>query len=215
MTPAAEPNFERTLINDLAAGYAYKDRLILSDVDETVLHFAEPFQRYCEAHGYATYGRLRDMYDLETFLNLSRIECEMILRDFSLTSEGGDVQPAEDCAASVVPMLHVRHGYQFLAITACGTDPVFAKRRAGNLLYRFGFSWLDVRTVGLGATKADVLREFPNAVWVEDHFGHAVAGAEMGHRTFLLTRAYNEGRSHPLVTRVADWHEIAAHLEAE
>lgn len=189
-------------------------KLILTDVDETCLEFANPFQRYCEANGYKTASKLRDTYHVEEFLGLSREECVEIMKAYCRTPEGSTHQPSEVCAATVLPQLYAA-GYDFVAITACGTDEGFRTARTTCLNNTFGFTWKEVHTVPLLGSKADVLRQYPASIWVEDHFGHAVDGAEMGHRVFLLSRTYNEGNDHPLVTRVKDWHEIAAHLAGD
>lgn len=186
--------------------------LILTDVDDTCLEFARPFQDYVEANGIPTYGQLRDMYSLEAFLRLTREAAVEHLSGFA--SANGERYPAEECARTVLPELHAQ-GYGFVAITACGLDPVFRLKRVRNLANEFGFRFDDVHVVDLGASKAEILREYRPSIWVEDHFGHAVAGAELGHRAFLMDRAYNRGQSHPLVTRVRDWHELAAILSDE
>ncbi|RYD64421.1 MAG: hypothetical protein EOP83_09810 [Verrucomicrobiaceae bacterium] len=187
-------------------------KLILTDIDDTCLEFATPFQDYAEAQGIPTFGRLRDLYSLEAFMRLERAAAIEHLKGFALNH--GHEYPAEVCAKSILPQLHA-DGYKFVAITACGLDPVFRLRRVRNLEDQFGFRFDDVHVVDLGASKAAILAEYPPSIWVEDHFGHAVVGAELGHRAFLLDRAYNRVDSHPLVTRVKDWHEIAEILGSE
>lgn len=184
--------------------------LILTDVDDTCLEFARPFQDYVEANGVPTYGQLREMYSLETFMRLTREAAIEHLAGFA--SANGDRYPAEECARTVLPQLHA-DGYRFVAVTACGLDPVFRLKRVRNLERQFGFRFDDVHVVDLGAGKAEILAEYEPAIWVEDHFGHAVVGAELGHRTFLMDRVYNRDKEHPLVTRVRDWHELAEYLK--
>lgn len=180
-------------------------RLILTDVDDTCLDFANEFERYAEGRGWKMYGRLRDIYSLEAFFGLPRDEAVALLHEF--IQDRGHDQPAEPCAKTVIPELHAA-GYEFVAITACGLDPVFRARRVRNLETAFGFRFDDVHVVNLRSPKSPILAMYDEAIWVEDHFGHAVAGAELGHRTFLIDRPYNRGQHHPLVTRVTDWHEI-------
>lgn len=182
---------------------------ILTDVDDTCLRFADVFEQYAKDREWPTNGRLRDVYDLATFFGTTRSDALQFLREFVHTA--GHEQPAEECAATVIPELHAR-GYSFVAVTACGLDSRFRLKRARNLEREFGFRFEDVHVVDLRASKTPILDMYEPAVWVEDHFGHAVAGAELGHRTFLLDRAYNRGQEHPLVTRVPDWHAIAEHL---
>lgn len=186
------------------------NRLILTDVDDTCLDFSNEFEAYVRANtGHQPEVRLRDIYMLDTFLKASKEEAADVLDRFIL--DRGHDQPAEPCANTVIPSLYGA-GYRFVAITACGLDPVFRLKRTRNLRNAFGFAFEDVHVVDFGAEKAPILELYPKAIWVEDHFGHAVAGAEIGHTTFLLDRPHNRDRNHPLVTRVKDWHEIADRL---
>jgi hypothetical protein len=180
--------------------------LILTDVDDTCLKFADELQDYAAKVGWSTNGTLRDIYDLATFFGTTREIAVDMLHDFIRIR--GHEQPAERCAKTVIPELYDA-GYDFVAVTACGLDPVFRLKRTRNLEKEFGFRFQDVHVVDLKAEKTPILSLYEPAIWVEDHFGHACAGAELGHRTFLLDRAYNRGQEHPLVTRVPDWHAIA------
>ncbi|RYD26061.1 MAG: hypothetical protein EOP89_07830 [Lysobacteraceae bacterium] len=182
---------------------------ILTDVDDTCLRFAEVFERYAIEQGWTTYGCLRDIYDLATFFGTDRETAVAYLHAFIRAI--GHEQPAEACAGVVIPQLHAA-GHTFVAVTACGLDPVFRLKRTRNLRHEFGFAFEDVHVVELRGDKTPILSEYEPCVWVEDHFGHALAGAELGHRTFLLDRAYNRGQDHPLVQRVPDWHAIAEAL---
>jgi hypothetical protein len=181
-------------------------KLILTDVDETVLKYADPFQDWCEMKGYSMNGRLRDMHDICALLDVDAKTADEIIREFS-ESGALDTQPPEDCALEVLPQLYQK-GFRFVAITACGNDPIFRLKRRRCLENTFGFAWEDVHTIGLGDSKGPLLSMYPPSVWVEDHFIHSVRGAEIGHKTFLLTREYNQGRKHPKVNRVVSWFDI-------
>ena len=45
-------------------------------------------------------------------------------------------------------------------------------------------------------------------VWVEDKWGNAVAGATIGHKTFLMRHEYNASGDHAKVTKVDNWQQI-------
>lgn len=185
------------------------NRLILTDVDDTCLDFANAFERYALTRGWQITGRLRDMYSLETFFGIDRDAAVARLHEF--IRDEGHAQPAEPCARTVIPRLY-EDGYEFVAITACGLDPVFRARRVRNLEAEFGFRFDDVHVVDLKAEKTPILSLYPEAIWVEDHYGHACAGADLGHKTFLIDRPYNRAPEHPGVIRVRDWHHIAEFL---
>lgn len=182
------------------------EKLILTDVDDTVLKFADHFQAYVESRGIPTYGELRTVYSLEPFLRMDREETRKLLREYSHDTEG--YQPPEECAAEVLPELY-KAGYRFVAITACGLDPLFRLKRKRHLEEVFGFRWEDVHVVDLLTTKVPILREFSPSVWVEDSWHHAVDGAGLGHTSYVVSRPYNEVTAqHPEIKRVADWREI-------
>jgi uncharacterized HAD superfamily protein len=83
------------------------------------------------------------------------------------------------------------------------------QHRLANLADAFGFAWDKYHFVGVHGSKVDALSSYDPTIWVEDNFGHAVAGATIGHRTFLLDRVYNSHLHSPLVKRVNNWKEIA------
>lgn len=181
-------------------------KLILTDIDETVLQFAEPFHGWMEARGFPGDGRLRDNYCMRRTFGIPEHEIEEHLRAFADTDWLTRLPP-EDCAREVLPDLH-RRGYRFVGVTAI--DPAFHDRRMENLERAFGFAFEALRCVGVGGGKREALAAYPEAVWVEDHWQHALTGADLGHRSFLLTRSYNRAHSDPRVTRVPDWHAIRA-----
>lgn len=187
--------------------------LILTDVDETVLSFADPFQSWMLEQGYTAKRRLRDHYEIPTTFDLDPGK-ELALIDAFSTSAAMGALPPEPDAAEVLPVLHQR-GFTFTAVSACvGHDPV-PQRRRQNLENAFGFAWQDVHCVGIRRSKAAVLSSYQPSIWVEDHRDHANTGAALGHRAFLIDRPYNQGAVERGVTRVSSWHEIIAILETE
>lgn len=189
-------------------------KLILTDVDETVLKFAEPFQDWMVAEkGFRPIHRLRDHYSVELVFGVTALEARQLMAEFSDTEIMLN-QPPEPCALAVLPKLYAE-GYRFVAITACGTDPDFQAKRRRTLEQTFGFPWEAVHVVELRGSKRDFLKAYDPAVWVEDHYEHAVDGAALGHDTYLIHRDYNWENDHPEVTRVSDWWELHDLLDAK
>ena len=186
-------------------------RLILTDIDETVLKYAEPFQVWCEETGRPTYGNLREgNVNVQTMLGCDWPTAVEIM---TLHLEEGhlDRQPPEPDALAALPGLHAA-GYRFVGITACGGPLAFQKARKRLLEDTFGFEWQALHVVDLGASKDALLNAYDPAIWVEDHPGHAQRGAALGHRSYLLDRPYNRALTDPAVIRVTGWGEIAADL---
>lgn len=185
-------------------------RLILTDVDDTVLRFVDPFQDWVAGKGFYVSNRWRETYNIADMIGLSsREDITALINGFVRESNGR--QPPEECAAEVIPRLR-KKGYRFIAITACGEDPTFRIQRAENLAEAFGFEWDDLHMVPQLGCKRKHLERYEGAVWVEDNWGHAVAGADIGHDTFIVTRPHNAAFNDPRITRVTCWRQIEQHL---
>lgn len=179
--------------------------LILTDVDNTILHFSDAFQAWLERKGHVPVGAdIRDTNSICDYLGCDRETTEDLIRDFSTSPEMGWLEP-EPCAKKVVPYLKGL-GYDFIAITACHDHPSTIARRFRNLEHVFGFHW-PLHVTGLGGDKLPFLENYRPSYWVEDHWENAVLGADAHHTSFILDRPYNQGHD-DRVRRVRDWHEI-------
>lgn len=188
-----------------------KHKYILTDVDDTVLDFTRPFQDWARKKGYEFEGCMREMDGggIPRLLGIDREEADRLVTEFTLESEEFGNLPPEPCAAEVLPRLK-KAGCQFVAITATIDSKENHTRRFNNLYRAFGFPFIPVYLTGLGQSKERWLKTFDPTIWVEDNFEHAVNGAEAcGHQSIIIDRTYNSMKSHPLVHRVRNWHEIA------
>lgn len=183
--------------------------IILTDVDDSVLSYAGELQAYMEARGVRFHKNLRDVHFVNDVCNLNLDECIEMITQFALDDRHFSRLPPEPCAAKIIPQLHDM-GWEFVAISACGTDPRLKDMRLSNLKNAFGFNWKALHTVEYTETKADYLRLYKPTYWVEDNRGHAIAGDAVGHRCFLLDRMHNTcpDKPDPRFMRVKDWNEI-------
>lgn len=182
-------------------------KLILTDVDDTVLNFSDHFQEWLEkAHGIYSQKRLRDHWNVPYTFDVTIQKSNILIDEFSTSDMMHQLRP-EFCAVEVLPKLY-RSGYRFVAITACTDDPKTKEYRATNLLNAFGFEWEDIHCVGLHTDKGAFLTRYDPSIWVEDKFENAVRGAEIGHEAFILDRNHNRHFQHDDVTRIKDWHDI-------
>jgi hypothetical protein len=184
-----------------------KNRLILVDIDETVLNFTDPFEKWLVGRGWELKEKMRDVYDLTRLLNVNIDRALEVVHEFHTSEEAFTMLSPEPCAAVVLPKLY-QDGYRFIAISAAVATQEVQDIRSENLKNAFGFEFDDVICTGLRGDKEHILSMHAPAIWVEDNFKHAVSGGQLGHRTFMITRGYNVGKDHPKVTRVADWHDI-------
>lgn len=182
-----------------------KNKIIYSDIDESLLQWAPLFQSWIEAKGYQTTGILRETHSVDNLIGVDSEKADRLVHEFNMSGSLRFQIPEPD-ALEVLPALY-RDGWQFAAITACGTAPELRSQRKDTLEAIFGFPW-EVYTVDLHASKLEVLKLFEPAIWVEDNKKHAEDGASIGHRSFLIDRHYNQD-SNSTVERVSDWHEIA------
>ena len=188
-------------------------KVILTDIDETVLQYAGPFTAWCIGQGFNPQGNLRDSYSVREFLGVSEAVAIETMERFAAEGNLAHLPPEPD-AARTLPDLY-RSGWRFVGITAMGGGLGDQKARKALLETTFGFPWEALHVVNLGQEKTVVLNAFDPTVWVEDNLGHAAAGAALGHRVFLLDRGHNRSRDPVGVTRVRTWDQIADVLSGE
>lgn len=181
---------------------------IITDIDDTILNFSDPMQAFLVEKGFNITTRLRDHHNIPKLFDLDIPGTIELIREFHRSPAMGRLLP-EPCAAIVLPELY-RRGHQFVAISACLDEPEVHAMRVQNLGEAFGFRFEAVHCIGLTLAKVAALQRYPKSIWVEDVCNHAEAGAELGHRAFLLNRPYNQDSQHPGVRRVHSWHEIAS-----
>lgn len=151
---------------------------------------------------------MRDHHDIPKLFSIDVPTTLDLIAQFQRSPHLTNMAP-EPCALDVLPDLY-RRGFRFVAISASLEETT--ERRKQHLEDTFGFRWEAVHCIGLKLCKREALERYPASVWVDDLPRHTTAGAELGHRSFLLDRPYNVDHHHPAVTRVTDWHNIAQHL---
>jgi 5'(3')-deoxyribonucleotidase len=188
--------------------------IILTDIDDCTLAWADAFQAFLATKGYHINERARDHHNIPELYKITIPETIELVREFQRSSLMGQIAP-EPCAEVVLPELY-EQGHRFVAISACLNEPEVVEHRTRNLEEAFGFKWEAIHCVGLSLNKKDVLSSYPSSIWVEDLLKNAVDGAEIGHHAFLLDRPYNRSEQPlPGVTRVRDWHSIARHVRLD
>lgn len=184
------------------------NRIILTDVDDTILSFSTAIQNWVLARGIPMVKDIHEASSVEDALGLDFDTAYPIVIDFLNSPEFGKIEP-EPCAAQVLPELH-RAGYRIVAITACQPSETTIRLRHQNLQEAFGFEFEEVFMTGFTDPRAKrpYLERYQPTVWVEDNWKHAVAGAEIGHNCLVINRSVNHGRHDDRIRRVTDWHEI-------
>lgn len=183
-------------------------KLILTDIDDTVLNYVTPFRAWMEDRGHHPVRPYGEVYNLGQIYGMDDDKAISLIEEFTHSEVFGNLK-AEPCALEVLPQLK-NAGYRFVAISATVKTDENRDRRMKNLANEFGFEFEDCFCTGLRLPKTPYLESYrgKSDLWVEDNAVHAVDGAAMGHRSILLTRLYNADFEHPNVTRVDNWHEI-------
>jgi hypothetical protein len=186
-------------------------KLILTDIDDTILQFADAFQKWAvEKKGYKLNQSIRDGGSIQDAIGCHRDHVDELIVEFSTDPVCfSNIAPEPD-ALKVIPTLYGM-GYQFVAISSCVDGPEVTACRRKNLEDAFGIPWLAVHCVGLLQPKTKVLEAYEPTFWIEDNAGHAMVGDKMGHETYLLERTYNN--TLPDVPfehlyRVPNWHHV-------
>lgn len=182
--------------------------IILTDIDDTILNCGDGLQQFLEEEcGLTTTERLSDHHNISKLYNVSVEESLVLVKRFHQSSWMARLSPLP-CAVVVLPELYKR-GYRFVAITACLNEPETVAARKANLLNVFGFEWEAIHCLGMVPSKRETLALYQPSIWIDDLAKHAEDGADLGHRSFLIDKPYNQSLQNSSVIRVKDWHEIA------
>ena len=177
-------------------------KYILTDIDGVCLDWQTQFEKFLQFH----YPDKDPKVDPTARHN--NLEDEM--NQFIGSAWQGWCQPLRD-AVEILTKLK-QQGYQVHGCTAMGFDPYAIALRKINLERHFPnvFDRLDTSESGAGCTKEDWLAQYRGhkCVWIEDKWGNAIAGATIGHKTFLMRHEYNASSDHPKVTKVDNWQQI-------
>jgi 5'(3')-deoxyribonucleotidase len=193
-------------------------KVILTDCDEVLFDWASPFEAWVREnfsqHRDAP-GKLQDFWHVEAWLGCELEHSRDLIREFNGNPEyWRNFQPLPGVVGAV-RQLH-DEGFKFIAITACATDRDTWEGRWHNLNEVFGFGVFDgLHCVGLAEGKRNHLARYQPTYWVEDKMKHASAGADVGHKSFLINYKHNEQYHDARVTRVDDWGDIYEHIRTD
>lgn len=190
-------------------------KIIITDVDDTILNYVTPFREWMSKKGYEPVIPIGTFYDLAKVYDLEEDKALSLIDEFTHSEEFENLKP-EPCARLILPDLYVE-GYRFVAITAVTNTPEIQKRRMSNLESAFGFQFEDCICTGLRQPKTPHLHKYrgKSEFWIEDNLHHAIDGAKMGHKTYLLDKTYNQCDQNHNFKRIKNWHDIEKEYLAE
>lgn len=185
-------------------------KLILTDIDQTLLNFNRPFETFLRERGMNIPIGSMDGYNNlpDAFPNVTQEETDSLVLEF-FSCDMFDNLPPINGSREAVEYLH-NEGWEFVGISACPVS-VGADRRKANLEKSLGVPFQEVILSGLTECKGNYLRNFDPAVWVEDNASHSNIGHELGHRCYLIDMLHNRGKI-ARGKRVSNWKEIVDDL---
>lgn len=185
-----------------------RNKVALLDVDDTLLDFLAPFRAWM-----AEYQRLpavRDdtqTYNLGAMFGLNESQIAPLVEHFFDTEFAANLPPWPNSVAAVLRLKEL--GYKIVAVSSCPRGVKAVRHRRTNIESLFGKMIEEVHCLGLHSTKKAVFDQYPRGLVMEDHLGHAITAAALGHQALLFARPYNTTHK-PLtrITRVSGWLEV-------
>jgi uncharacterized HAD superfamily protein len=176
-------------------------KLLLTDIDGVILNWSDHFRKYLQQY----YPDV-DLWDPTVFAQQD-ITAD-IIKHYNYTAWIGFVPPLRD-AQDVLPKFK-KDGWEIIACTSMGSDQYANALRRMNIenLFPSVFSRIDI--IPFMEPKNKWLTQYrgSGAVWVEDKWTNAMAGADMGLKTFLMRHEYNSKYNSKNINEVDNWIQI-------
>lgn len=182
-----------------------KKDFLLSDADDVLLDWINPFQEYLHSLGIKTKSPTLENWDLSTWVDLSNDEIRKLVHEFNNSPKFKSLPSFKD-AKSVIRKLSKTHN--IVVITSCSRDNKIVMDRMHNLEKEFGIEFHKVHCLNYGEDKKEYLKLYPSSFWLEDKLEGAVQGLDCNHLPKLMNRSHNQNDHHPEVERIDSWHEV-------
>jgi beta-phosphoglucomutase-like phosphatase (HAD superfamily) len=192
------------------------DKILLTDVDGTLLDFATDFHYWMLDHGFKATGSLSQTFEIDVVYGCTR---EQALHEVEAFCEADVFKTLPPILGSLGVIRRLKAlGWRVVAITSCHASPEARRNREENLAILYGIEPQDVIFAGLMGDKRKILANFPPAIWVDDHYRHIEEGLDAGHKCFVIDMPYNQQESNnnnPLVERISHWMQIEAWIKQQ
>tara|TARA_Y100001937_G_scaffold95985_1_gene130422 strand:- start:480 stop:1031 length:552 start_codon:yes stop_codon:yes gene_type:complete len=176
-------------------------KILLTDIDGVILDWSGHFNKYLKTY-YPDLG-LMNPTEFDQTSDIAKV-----MHRFNTSAWLGWLQPLRD-AQEILPKFK-EAGYDIICCTAMGDDPYSQALRKVNLENVFPNMISRMDTTGFGVPKAEWLSQWKGsgAVWVEDKWVNARAGADIGLETYLMKQSYNSMHDYKGVEKVDNWTQI-------
>lgn len=181
--------------------------IILTDADGCLFDWIGSFNHWMAQKGYKIIAE-QSMYTLDQMYDMDHDKIMELVYEFNTSDAMGNLGPCKDSVEYVKKL--AAYGYKFVVITSMGKGNDRIKDlRWDNLQNLFGNVFNDLIVLDLKESKAQILKDYDDTIWVEDHPWNAHDGVENGHEAYLIDYAYNRGHDiSDKVIRVENWKEI-------
>lgn len=181
--------------------------LIVTDIDECVLGWADGFYHWLTSNGYNIKTDWRNYDCVEDWLddNLQNWNMDLI-HSFNHDESFSKLEPIKK-SYIFIPLLY-QMGHNFVALTACGTDPKTIENRNKNIHSLFPNIFKNIICVDSGKDKFEYLKMLNGSYWIEDNFQNAFYGTQLDYETFIIDYHHNRISDHGNIHRVDDWEQI-------
>ncbi|OUU18548.1 MAG: hypothetical protein CBC05_02375 [Crocinitomicaceae bacterium TMED45] len=178
-------------------------KLLLTDVDGVVLNWSDHFNKYLKQ-----YHPQVSLMNPTTFSQTEDIG--KLIQGFNQTAWIGFLEPLRD-AHQVLPKFK-EQGWTIIACTSMGTDQYANSLRKQNLERVFPNIFDRIDIIPFMSPKNEWLSQYKDsdAVWVEDKWANALAGANQRLNTYLMRHEYNASNDDKRITKVDNWQQIAS-----
>ena len=163
---------------------------ILCDVDGVCLDWCSKLPEYLLKHGIdnkksmAAYAH-GEYISPEELTGLSIRKAHQLLSEYNASEWIKYLVPYKD-ALQVVNLL--KKEFNFIAVTSIGVDPECSRKRMMNLEFWFPGAFIDIKTVDIGESKLETLKQFKSTFFIDDSPQYVKEGKEAGHISIRLVR---------------------------
>jgi len=188
-----------------------KEKLILTDVDGTILSWNDSFSKYMALKGHAENLYFQDKYSLDKRYGLDRNVMHGYIEDFNKSDYISCLPALADAEFYVKKLASL--DFRFIAITSFGDDKDAYAKRLCNLKNIFGDVFDELICLPVGRDKYEALDRWYNRelFWIEDKFSNALIGHAAGLNAVLIDSDHNRDlitSRFPRVSSKTPWKEI-------
>lgn len=169
-------------------------KLILCDVDGVLLDWTSRLPHYMQELGQAVEPAIRlhatgEFTPLTEVFDMDREQELEFIRSYNRTGHLSQLTAYRDALLYVKSL---SEDYDFVAITAIGTDESIIQARTENLEFWYPGIFKDVVCVGVQESKFDALSKYSRSIFIDDQPRYVDEAIRAGHIGVRLKRRVND-----------------------